>query len=327
MSINEWIGSDDGKIKLMLESDGNLVLYTSTIKEGCTLNRHYGYYGNTNINAVYKLSEKGVPGNLGNVAYIDNNIIAHKYPENMLEYSNEYNIYSNFDTANNDSNISGNPMNNMNECKESCNSNNECAGFVWVNSGQDANMCYLKNSSMFPKSPRVLNNNRTMGVRKPKINNGDNCNKSIVEIDSLKYENYIKGSGMTVNSALCKDVVISDATRIKLEEIQNKMNMKDDEISAKIKDLYARDKNIFDTMDVNDANLKKQILMYKSIAMGTNNQQSIKEGMRGLDMSDIDGMLEDTDIRILQENYGYIFWSVLAVGLLTITVNLIKTKQ
>lgn len=328
MAINEWIGSDDGKLQLMLDSTGNLVLYTSTVKQGCTYNRNSGYYGDNNsINAVYKLSEKGVPGNLGNVAYIDNNMSAHKYPANMLEYSNEYNMYSNFDTANNDSHISGNPMNNMNECKESCNSNNGCAGFVWVNNGQDANMCYLKNSNMFPKSPRVSNNNRTMGVRKPKINNGDKCNKSIVEIDSLKYENYIKGSDMTVNSALCKDVIISETTRIKLDEIHTKMNMKEDEISAKIKDLYARDKNIFDTMDVNDENLKKKILMYKSIAMGKNNQQSIKEGMRGLNMSDIDGMLADTDIRILQENYGYIFWSVLAVGLLTVTVNLIKTKQ
>jgi hypothetical protein len=41
-------------------------------------------------------------------------------------------------------------------------------------------------------------------------------------------------------------------------------------------------------------------------------------------MNDINSMLSDTDIRVLQENYGYIFWSILAVGLLTITVNQIK---
>ena len=46
--------------------------------------------------------------------------------------------------------------------------------------------------------------------------------------------------------------------------------------------------------------------------------------MQGLDMNDVNGMLQDADIRILQENYSYVVWSVLAVGLLTITINLMK---
>jgi hypothetical protein len=46
--------------------------------------------------------------------------------------------------------------------------------------------------------------------------------------------------------------------------------------------------------------------------------------MQGLDMNDVNGMLADADIRILQENYSYVAWSVLAVGLLTITINLMK---
>jgi hypothetical protein len=121
-----------------------------------------------------------------------------------------------------------------------------------------------------------------------------------------------------------------------MEDIQNKLNMKGEEISAKIKELYAKDKTIFDKMDVNDVNLKKKILMYKSIAMGKKTTmsgqdlssqgqgQSLKEGMQGLDMNDVNGMLADADIRILQENYSYVAWSVLAVGLLTITINLMK---
>ena len=59
-----------------------------------------------------------------------------------------------------------------------------------------------------------------------------------------------------------------------------------------------------------------------------------REGMRSIDssansnktltMNDVNSMLSDTDIRVLQENYSYIFWSILAVGLLTITLNQIK---
>jgi hypothetical protein len=58
-----------------------------------------------------------------------------------------------------------------------------------------------------------------------------------------------------------------------------------------------------------------------------------KEGMKNIDidtdkkiitMNDINSMLSDTDITVLQENYSYIFWSILAIGLLTVTINQIK---
>ena len=52
------------------------------------------------------------------------------------------------------------------------------------------------------------------------------------------------------------------------------------------------------------------------------------EGMTNLNQSlsinDIEHMLNDSDIRILQANYSYILWSVLAVGILSITVNTIN---
>jgi hypothetical protein len=41
-------------------------------------------------------------------------------------------------------------------------------------------------------------------------------------------------------------------------------------------------------------------------------------------MNDINGMLSDSDLIVLQGNYSYIMWSILAVGLLTITVNTMK---
>jgi hypothetical protein len=348
LSIDEWIGSDDGKLKLIMESSGNLVLYRCTITNGCAMNRGstgITFYGNTdNTNALYQINETGFPGNLGNVAYIDNNAMAHKYPANLLGYSNTYDSYNNFDSPGND--IGTSPASKVDDCMNACNNNNECAGFVWVNY-DSGNKCYLKNSNMYPKTPRVSVNNLMTYVRKPQINNveGDICNKSIVDIDTLKYENYLKGDDMTTNSPFCKDDVISEDDKRKMEDIQNKLNMKGQEISAKIKELYAKDKTIFDKMDVNDDNLKKKILMYKSIAMGKKTKmsgqdlssqgqgqgqgqgQSLKEGMQGLDMNDVNGMLADADIRILQENYSYVVWSVLAVGLLTITINLMKASN
>ena len=43
-----------------------------------------------------------------------------------------------------------------------------------------------------------------------------------------------------------------------------------------------------------------------------------------MDMSDLDGMVTHSDLIVLQENYNYILWSILAVGILTITLNAMK---
>ena len=54
------------------------------------------------------------------------------------------------------------------------------------------------------------------------------------------------------------------------------------------------------------------------------NDYKITEGFDTINMDDINGMLSDSDITILQSNYSYIMWSVLAVGLLSVTVNTVK---
>jgi hypothetical protein len=145
---------------------------------------------------------------------------------------------------------------------------------------------------------------------------------------------------------LWKTAVISDSNKIQMEELQTKMLMLNQQIEAKIKEVYAKDQNILDTMNINDEVLKKKISSYKNtVGMGKNNKKNQDigslltengfgmeetdgmeriEGMQNIDMSDVNGMLQDTDIRILQENYSYIFWSILAVGLLTITVDVMK---
>ena len=41
-------------------------------------------------------------------------------------------------------------------------------------------------------------------------------------------------------------------------------------------------------------------------------------------MNDINAMLTDSDLIVLQENYRYMLWSILAVGTLAIAVNALK---
>lgn len=348
LTRGQWIGSEDGKLKLIFENGtGNLVLYTSATTNGCAMNRAatgITFYGNTdNTNAVYKINEQGVPANLGKMAYIDNNSTAHLYPTDMLGYSTNYTIYPNFDTVGNDIAITNSSeIGGIEQCKVACNSTSECAGFVWAQD-DTANPCQLKNSNMFPKSPRVTNSTHSMYVRRPKIlDNGLMCNKEIVDIDTLRYARYDQGSGMTENAIWCRDTVISDAVKARIKDLESRLVAKGQEIAAKIKELFDRDTTIFDNMDINNDELKKKILLYKRITMDKNknnlnpmplnsnsnsNNKNMKEGMQNLNMNDVNGMLADTDIIILQENYSYVLWSVLAVGLLTVTINMMKATN
>jgi hypothetical protein len=101
------------------------------------------------------------------------------------------------------------------------------------------------------------------------------------------------------------------------------------QIAEKMDSLYDKDNTIYKQINMNADQFNKNVAMYKSINTQIKNELEIQspsniEGMANLNMNDINGMLTDSDLRVLQENYGYIFWSILAVGLLTITMNTLK---
>jgi hypothetical protein len=92
--------------------------------------------------------------------------------------------------------------------------------------------------------------------------------------------------------------------------------------------LYNQDKTILQKLKTNDEQFKKDIENYKLTNLKIMNELNLKsnsiEGMKNLNINDLNGMLTDSDLRVLQGNYSYIMWSILAVGLLTITINTMK---
>jgi len=71
LDVNEWIGSTNGSMKLMMNSNGSLVLYTiETYDSWITLNNGKVASVNNDFTAVYELSNVGIPGNLGKMGYI-----------------------------------------------------------------------------------------------------------------------------------------------------------------------------------------------------------------------------------------------------------------
>jgi len=346
LAADEWIASNDGSIKLIMQTDGNLVLYTSDTKQGCSV-KDDKTYGSSWINAVYKIDPTGNRSSLGKVAYIDSDSNLKEYPTSLLSYSNQYELLNNFDSAGND--IQQIETSNKEQgCIDACNANGECAGFVYQPSG---NLCYLKTSAMYPSGEKQFYSNSgiIMGVRKPQIGSSihKSCSRDIVDVDSIQYDKYIKGEPMS-SETTCGSSVVLEEDKSFLANLQNSMLSVGQEIANQTNKLYTKNNDIKNTIAQNSVQFNKNVDMYKAndnkikgdlnlpgkFQTNTNSNTNKREGMRTIDtsadsdktltMNDINSMLSDTDIRVLQENYSYIFWSILAVGLLTITVNQIK---
>ena len=213
----------------------------------------------------------------------------------------------------------------MDDCKTSCNNNENCFGFVWQ---PGPNVCYLKNNNTYPKSIRQQNASTTLGVRKPKLSASSSCSNEIVEIDTIQYNNYLKGTTMS-SETKCNQQLVDSSDIDKNNILITKLETLGQQIANKMDKMYATDNNLLNKMNMNEEQFNKELLEYKTISNKINNDYQIKnqnniEGMQNLNMYDINGILNDSDLRVLQENYSYIFWSILAVGLLTATVTTLK---
>jgi len=331
LAKGEFIGSTNGSIYLIMQSDGNLVLYTSQTAENCKKISNNNYGGGENANALYEFEKSGILANLGKVAYIDSETKLREYPSSLLEKSNQYQLLNNFDSTGND--ISNTTTSSAEKgCIDSCNANNDCSGFVYQPNGK---MCYLKNNSMYPvgKKQYYQDSGLIMGIRKPKIGSTVNgsCSKDIIDIDTIQYNNYIKGDKMTSNTQ-CQSNIVSQKDKNALTDVQNQMYTVGENIATQSNNLYVTDKNIGKILSTNSSQFKKNVDMYKENNKKIKNEFNLSvEGMSNMDsanknlnMNDVNSMLSDTDIRVLQENYSYIFWSILAIGLLTVTVSKMK---
>lgn len=326
LSADQWIGSNDGSIRLIMQKDGNLVLYTSEINPGCSVKNNQTV-GSPWVNAVYKIEQNVNRNLLGKMAYIDDDTNLREYPDSLLFKSNEYQLLDNFDSAGNDIQQIQTKTEEQG-CIDACNTNEECSGFLYEPNG---NMCYLKNSNMYPNSKKQFyqNSGLILGIRKPQVNSSVNssCNKDIVNIDTIQYENYTKGVPMTKDTK-CGTQIITDETKGNLINLQNNILSIEQQRKTFGNELYNEYNNNYDSISKNSNELNKNADTYREndykISSDFNLSSNNIEGMENITVNDINSMLSDTDIKLLQENYSYIYWSILAIGLLTVTINQIK---
>jgi hypothetical protein len=180
---------------------------------------------------------------------------------------------------------------------------------------------------MYPNAPLQDSRDFNLGIRKLSVLNPPACSNAVSDVDTLQYDNYIKGNQMTPDTQ-CNVSLVSQQDQMTYDNIKSQLVILGQDIASKMENLYNQDKNIYKKLNMNETQFKIDIENYKTINMKISKElelDSDTNNMEGMiNMNDINGMLSNTDLVVLQENYNYIFWSVLAIGIVTITINIMK---
>ena len=317
LSQGEFVSSPSGYTKLALDSTGNLVLYACKQSVGC-VSQSDGYYGKGNINSVYRLNATGDRNMLGNIGFVSPDSALQQYPSSMTQYSNNYTMISDSNSAGNtiDSFVS---TNGMQACENACSSDTTCAGYAFNNS---TGLCETKTSAMYPNMDASYSANTTLGVRENEISGASaTCSSNMVDIDSNTWSNYIFGNTMTSTTSCEPALNTSSVNTTRYNEIKTELAALGPKIAARMERLYNADNKVQAQIGTNTASFRQAIAQYNNIQQEMDGSSpSGTEGMSNLTVNDINAMLTDSDIRVLQSNYSYTLWSIVAVGVLAATV-------
>jgi len=326
LAANDFVGSNDGSIFLLMQTDGNLVLYTNDASPACSTNSSSQNIGGSWVNAIYELAPSGFKDNLGKAAYIDENAVLHNYSSNNLKLTTDYTKLEKFDSYGNDipNTFYGNAT--IDQCKSTCNNLQECYGFVFDNQN---NICYPKTSSMYPYGPtRYLPYVDTYTRGKKPIALPEGVSNKISQIDSNQYQYYIDGGAMSDKYGLAN---ATSEQQKQLKVLQNQLNFLSSQINTST-NRYQR--GTTNTQNQENKNLKG-LDNYTKERYDVENKINGILGNNTLDTQiesfvnnfSVESILKDSDIVVLQKNYEYLFWTILAAASVIIAINIIKKNK
>jgi hypothetical protein len=313
LAAGDFVGSTNGNLALIMQSDGNLVLYTFTNVLNCQQMTDGNNGGGVGANAIYNIGTVGNPTNVGQLGYVDKNSGLTVYDDSNIQFSNNYTKFSAMNSSGND--ISNSSYNNatVQQCESTCNNNPECAGFV-MSSSALGSTCYPKTNGMYPNSSSQTDSNYTTYVRGVEpINPAPGISNIVNSINSILFGNY-QASDPSVSQ-----FNLSNATSVQkqqLSQLQSQLDL----LSSQINDLTNKFTTGTEKAQVQNKKNIKQLGTYLTDLTQTNAQ------IKGFNTT-ADNILNDSDIVVLQKNYDYLFWSILAVGAVLISINLAKNNN
>ena len=303
----DWVGSPNGNIALIMQQDGSLVLYTFDNVSNCQQMNDGKTGGGAAANALYNIGQVGVSANMGKLAYIDANAELHDYPSTNIKYANTYTEFPNTNITPPANNIPGAEYANatVEQCQSTCNNISDCGGFAFVN-----NTCYPV-SKMYPNGPKKsepgvdLYMRNTMPLTPPVgVTNKTN------NINSVSYKNF------KVGGELSSEYGLSTATSVQkqqLEQLDTQMKLLSSQISHLTNEFGDGSQTAATQMNANTQGVEEYLTDLTKTRTRVKNFNT-----------NTDNILKDSDIVVLQKNYDYLFWSILAAGSVLVAMNIVK---
>jgi hypothetical protein len=164
---------------------------------------------------------------------------------------------------------------------------------------------------MYPNTARTAQPNVDLYIRgKTPINPPFGATNSTNNIDSVRYNKYVDGGALGKNYGLAN---ANSSQKQQLSKLQTKL----DQLTRKLTNLTGR---------LGNGSLQAE-------AQIKTNEQGVEEYLQDLGSNNdkidlfstsIENILSDSDIVVLQKNYDYLFWSILATGTVVVAMNIVK---
>jgi hypothetical protein len=312
LAPGDFIVSSNGKIYLIMQDDGNLILFTSSKVLNCKRMVRNIVGGGQGANALYSLDQTGIKTELSTLSYIGPNSEMYSYPSSEMELAETYSQITGYDSAGNDLASFGGAT--IDSCKAKCNETQDCYGFVYNNSTQ---ACYTKDKNMYPNTSKHMNPTAELYVRTRRPKNQPPSISTVVNsVDSLKHHNYIR-SGKDIHSAYNLNKP-NDLQQQELDQLRGKLDL----LSKQIVDITS---NLKKKGDLVGSRITKNIAGVEGFAQGGYLTQLNNTNKRITEYtSNLDHIVDDSQTVFLQHNYEYLLWSAVALGTGIIALSVIR---
>lgn len=255
---------------------------------------------------------------IGKVAYITRNGQRRDYPSSLYQMGNEYTKISNYTSNSNDLGYVGsNRIKTLDQCKRDCNSNEQCGGFTFRETGNGNGECTLKNKNTYPQAQRQPLVNTDLYIRKPVLteNVDTTCrNPNISEIDTLSYQYYsLNPEKMTADDKCSLYGEVSKMVDTRAPSLSGEWFTY---FKSKIENLQ---KKVGSSMTEFESYNKKADEYNKKYVDICNNIADMNKTR-----STTDALMSESKLVLMNETYRYILWAILAI---VIVIGIIKLKE
>jgi len=333
LAAGDFIGSPSGSLALIMHPNGNLALVTFEMVQNCkAMSGSGGFFGGGyGANAIYDIGTVGYPSQVGTLGYIDENSVYHAYPSNNKTMTNTYSNMKNVGGVGVP--ISGALYNNTNEqaCQNYCNSNSSCVGFELSDNNTCQLLSSIENTAVTESFTNIFNNPSQKSNKSNKSNKQNNLKEGLhtlireQEPDELPIgvpNKLIQGTSI-IYDTLYKGGTVGNAYGI-LPVISEQIGQING-LGRELQSIYKTVNN--DTLSIKQKDEMIQKQLKKNVDGIEDYLHEFKEtttNIKNTLNNNTNNLLTTSDIVVLQKNYIYILWSILAIITILIAINITK---